>query len=227
MTLYTYDDPALGYNEICFFYEGDYDPNCGGTNFYNDPSLGYDERCYFYNGPGYDAICLAEPIPVVVTPGLVGRYGFSGSRKKEQVKKYLPWLDISIDACLKEVNFETITCEAETLRFKGENPEVSIQINGALFDSRFPSVRGNLIRTTESIQTSANLIEVSSEAFLVSTQMLDAKPLNAIKVQVEQVKTTGSQAMVIEVKNSSADTEGSLIEVSAILIKSGTNNDDQ
>ena len=208
-TLYTYDDPALGYNETCFFYEGDYDPNCGGTNFYDDPALGYDERCYFYNGPDYDQLCLVEPVPVVVTKNLIG--GYTPARRKDQ-PKHLPWIKVTIEAELCEVNSEMFLMIPEELRFEGENPDITIQVNGAQFDTRFPTIRGEMVVSP--------LDKVSAFATLVEVQVPGSELIEETYF-VNSSKDEPTVKVELQSKNKEA-----LVEITAILIKSGTNKDD-
>lgn len=239
MTLYTFDDPSLSYDEKCFFYQGEFDPNCSvssnrfddprikydekcyfyngpgydplcglDTNLFNDPRLGYDEKCYFYNGPGYDEKCLLEPEPVIIIPDLKGRTSFAGSRRRLfQSKQHLPWLDISIEVCLEELNFEKVYFDCAPLfKFKGENEDISVQISGALFEGRFPAIRSEIVRTETSSKTVVDFIEVLQPQLSVDTRLLSQ-----------------NSEIVVEVQNnnhSEKDYDDSSLEVSAILIES-------
>lgn len=210
-TLYTYDDLEIGYDEKCFFYNGDFDPNCTVPNSYDDPSLGYDEKCFFYNGPGYDEVCLATPIPVVVNQKpLFG--GYTTPLHKRQHQIILPWLDVCIEASLEEVNDSLFVMEPKILTFKGENPDMTITINGFQFDSRFPSIKANIVLKQE-----------QKEEISLTANFIETKESNKNLV-VEMSKVTNKELTVTVEGVDSKNSEDNL-EVMAALIKVGSKNE--
>lgn len=199
-----YDDPRIGYDEQCFFYNGGYDPACGSY----DSSIGYDEHCFFYNGQGYDENCLLNPIvPEIISPRLMG--GSVPSRRREVIKDSLPWLNITIEAILREINsFETYMTD-DIISFSGEETQMSVSLYGAQFETRFPNVRTELVKT------------ILNES-VPSVQLIEVQTLKE-KVTVDHVSTQKDKFKVIV---EDANKEDSSIEVSAILIKTGNNNDE-
>jgi hypothetical protein len=113
---------------------------------YDDPRIAYDEVCFFYDGDGYDAVCLAGPA-IVALPGGASTSS-SATRRSKGNAPLLPFINIFIQAEVVEVNDDVLLEEEATnyVRFSGENTPIAIQVNNIKMEMDRPYITGQLIK---------------------------------------------------------------------------------
>ena len=130
---------------------------------YDDPRLLYDEVCFFYDG-GYDQVCLTTP-KITVLPYRAGLATAPVRRRKEQKKEEdLPIINVFIQASLFEVNNAVVPDRnnLKYVRFSGANTPLEIKINKLTLETSFPYVTGEIVKTLQekdSLKVSSTYLE--------------------------------------------------------------------
>lgn len=135
---------------------------------YDDPRIGYDEHCFFYDG-GYDSICLAQPDAVIIKRS--GGDTGASRRRREREKEKHPFLNLFIQANLKEVNGDAVPFDSNKgwVRFSGENTPLAVFVQGVKVGMNAPYAEGYLRNlatksTAESVNASVKLVDKTDKA---------------------------------------------------------------
>lgn len=173
---------------------------------YDDPRLTYDEHCFFYDG-GYDDVCLAGPTAIVIK---------KGGYKKRTREPELPWINIFIQSRFVQANNIFLDEKEKITRFAGKDAPITIFVNGVQFDTRYPYVKGEIIKTLkEKPDLNASIrfvekIENKSDEEIMAENLKSS--IEAVELQVVE----DYQKIKVEAK---LIVEKSDIEVKSTLIK--------
>lgn len=111
---------------------------------YDDPRIAYDEVCFFYDGDGYDAVCLAGPA-IVALPGGLSSSSSARRRRHITPLPFLNIFiqaevaEVNDDVLMEEDGTNYV-------RFSGENTPIAIQVNNIKMEMDRPYITGQLIK---------------------------------------------------------------------------------
>lgn len=158
---------------------------------YNDPRLLYNEVCFFYDG-GYDSVCLTGSI-FVGRAKTNAQHAKERKKRKELEKEKLDktFINIFIESKLLSVNGDLIKPDEESkwYRFSGETDIVEIYVNDIKIDISKPMIEGKFIETIKRIVSYSGSLEsneVLKESLKVSSSFYITTKSNEPPLVVEK-----------------------------------------
>lgn len=169
------------------------------TNYlYDEPDIGYDEICFFYDGGGYDSVCLAGPTTVFLRRGGDGTN--SGKRKKKQnlpfINVFINVLDLEVNDEIIDFPASYIKFSGENLpidvivrglQLGAQDTYVIGEIKQALENA--PEIQTFAEFTSKTEGMSDEEIEAQNlEERLKATKIEIVEPFNPVKIKLELVE---------------------------------------
>lgn len=203
-------------------------PGKGPPYTYDDPRMIYDELCYLYDG-GFDEVCLIDNGLLSSKKGGASA-GIVARRKPYQPPPAPPcMLDIEIKSCLKRVNDEDkeLTGECDILKFKGQDSDMKVAVRLKKSSRPNRAVYGTVSSvckdTSARIETKSQVISVDKPQRKVNSTIGEAIAGASIVVSASAAKAN-KPSIAVQVKTEKPAVK-TYLKKNEITVKSSMDED--